>query len=173
MMAPPAEILPLPDMSSPARFEDPEVPTLADPPRILVVDDDQGFREMLRDFLLDDGFDVAGEAPDGVEAVTAAERLQPEVVVMDMRMPRMDGLEATRLIRAALPTTQVVILSAYEDQALKRGADQLGAYAYLIKGCPPSTLVDTLRAACSFNRKLEHAWVLPLDPSNGSQSGSS
>ena len=147
---------------------DPAVPLVADPPRILVVDDDQGFREMLRDFLLDDGFDVVGEAPDGVEAVTAAERLRPEVVVMDMRMPRMDGLEATRRIRAASPTTQVVILSAYEDQALKRGAQELGVYSYLIKGCPPSTLVETLRSAWSFRLTLQQTSLRPLDPANDS-----
>ena len=75
MMAPPAEVIPLPDAvpHDPVSVRDPAVPLVADPPRILVVDDDQGFREMLRDFLLDDGFDVVGEAPDGVEAVTAAD----------------------------------------------------------------------------------------------------
>jgi DNA-binding NarL/FixJ family response regulator len=126
-----------------------------DPPRILVVDDDQGFREMLRDFLADDGFDVIGEAPDGAEAFSLAERLHPDVVLMDLRMPKMDGLEATRRIKAVLPITQVIMLSAYEDPALKRGAEEVGVYCYLIKGCPPAILIDMLRFAWSFKVALQ------------------
>jgi len=125
------------------------------PPRVLVVDDDQGFREMLRDFLVDDGFDVVGEAGDGEEAVALTEQLLPEVVLMDLRMPRMDGIEATRVIKAARPTTQVIILSAYEDPGLKRGAEEVGVYCYLIKGCPPSIIRDMLRFARDFKTGLD------------------
>jgi DNA-binding NarL/FixJ family response regulator len=126
-----------------------------DPPRVLVVDDDQGFREMLRDFLADDGFDVIGEAPDGAAAFSLAQQLHPDVVLMDLRMPRMDGLEASRRIKSVLPITQIIMLSAYEDAALKRGAEEVGVYCYLIKGCPPSVLVDMLRFAGSFKLSLE------------------
>jgi DNA-binding NarL/FixJ family response regulator len=122
-----------------------------------VVDDDQGFREMLRDFLADDGFNVIGEAPDGMEAFSLAERLHPDVVLMDLRMPKMDGLEATRRIKAALPITQVIMLSAYEDPALKRGAEEVGVYCYLIKGCPPAMLIDMLRFAWSFKVALQQS----------------
>ena len=165
MMTAPPELIPLPDTATYERAA-----LVGDPPRILVVDDDKGFRERLRDFLLDDGFDVVGEAPDGVEAVTAAGRLRPDVIVMDMRMPRMGGLEATRRIKNAIPETQVVILSAYEDRALKRGAEELGVYGYLIKGCPPSLLVDTLRFAWSFKKGSVHARVHPFEPSGGLES---
>ncbi len=131
------------------------------PPRVLVVDDDQGFREMLRDFLIDDGFDVVGEAGDGEEAVTLTEQLLPEVVLMDLRMPRMDGIEATRVIKAARPTIQVIILSAYEDPGLKRGAEEVGVYCYLIKGCPPSIIRDMLRFARDFKTGLDEQSVRP------------
>jgi len=131
------------------------------PPRVLVVDDDQGFREMLRDFLIDDGFDVVGEAGDGEEAVSLTEQLLPEVVLMDLRMPRMDGIEATRVIKAARPTIQVIILSAYEDPGLKRGAEEVGVYCYLIKGCPPSIIYDVVRFAWGYKLGLEGQPVVP------------
>jgi DNA-binding NarL/FixJ family response regulator len=134
------------------------------PPRVLVVDDDQGFREMLRDFLIDDGFEVVGEAGDGEEAVTLTEQLLPEVVLMDLRMPRMDGIEATRVIKAARPTIQVIILSAYEDPGLKRGAEEVGVYCYLIKGCPPSIIRDMLRFARDFKSGLDDQTVRPSTP---------
>jgi len=134
------------------------------PPRVLVVDDDQGFREMLRDFLIDDGFEVVGEAGDGEEAVTLTEQLLPEVVLMDLRMPRMDGIEATRVIKAARPTIQVIILSAYEDPGLKRGAEEVGVYCYLIKGCPPSIIRDMLRFARDFKTGLDEQTVRPSSP---------
>ena len=77
---------------------------------------------------------------------------------------------ATRLVRHRAPETQVVILSAYEDRALKRGAEELGVYGYLIKGCPPSLLVDTLRFAWSFKKGSVHARVHPFEPSGGLES---
>ena len=143
---------PLP-VDPPAR----QVPASTDatPPRVLVVDDDQGFREMLRDFLLDDGFDVVGEARDGADAVSATERLHPDVILMDFRMPNLDGLQATRAIKEVVPEVQVIILSAYDDPGLKRGADEVGVYCYLIKGCPPSIVRDTLRFACQYKRGME------------------
>jgi DNA-binding NarL/FixJ family response regulator len=170
MMAPPLEMTPALDNLT----HQPEM-TAGEPPRIMVVDDDQGFREMLRDFLADDGFDVVGEAPDGVEAVTQADRLKPDVIVMDLRMPRMDGLEATRRIKDTLPITQVVILSAYEDPALKRGAERAGVYCYLIKGCSPAMLVDVLRFAWSFKVGLEQGGAPAreaLEGLNGSEPNS-
>jgi len=119
------------------------------------VDDDQGFREMLRDFLLDDGFDVVGEARDGADALAATERLRPDVILMDFRMPNLDGIQATRAIKEVVPEVQVIILSAYDDPGLKRAADEVGVYCYLIKGCPPSIVRDTLRFACQYKRGME------------------
>jgi DNA-binding NarL/FixJ family response regulator len=112
-------------------------------PRVLLVEDDRGLREALRDLLLDIEFDVVGEAGDGAEGVRLALELEPDVVLMDLRMPGMGGLEATRLIRDRRPDIPVVILTAYDDPALKQGADDAGVYAYLVKGCPAREVSDT------------------------------
>jgi response regulator NasT len=123
--------------------------------RVLAVDDDQGFLEEIRGLLEDEGFDVAGTASDGNEAVTLAEELCPDVVLMDLRMPTLDGLEATRLIKQHLPMTQVVILSAYDDPGLQEGAEEAGVYCYLIKGCRSQLIRDVLLQAWSFKASLE------------------
>jgi len=129
--------------------------TASPKPRVLVVDDDEGIREALRDLLREEGFEVAGEAGDGEEAVRAAKRLEPDVVLMDLRMPGLGGAEATAMIRKALPATQVVILSAYDDPALNRSADEAGAYAYLVKGCSASLVRDVLLGAYRLKLGLE------------------
>jgi DNA-binding NarL/FixJ family response regulator len=128
---------------------------MSDRPRIVVVDDDPGFREMLRGMLEDQGFDIVGEAEDGRQAVDVTEELSPDVVLMDLRMPKLSGIEATRSIKALLPLVQIIILSAYEDAGLKRGADEAGVYCYLIKGCPPSMIKDMLQFAWSYKVGLE------------------
>jgi DNA-binding NarL/FixJ family response regulator len=116
-------------------------------PRVLLVEDDRSLREALRDMLVDEGVEVVGEAGDGGEGVDLAIRLHPDVVLMDLRMPVMCGLEATKRIKESLPSTQVVILTAYEDPALKDGAREVDVYAYLVKGCPPSLVSDVTRMA--------------------------
>jgi DNA-binding NarL/FixJ family response regulator len=123
--------------------------------RVLAVDDDRRFLEEIRELLEDEGFDVAGTASDGSEAVTLADELCPDVVLMDLRMPTLDGLGATRLIKQHLPTTQVVILSAYEDPGLQEGAEEAGVYCYLIKGCRSQLIRDVLLQAWSYKASLE------------------
>jgi DNA-binding NarL/FixJ family response regulator len=112
-------------------------------PRILLVEDDRGLREALRDLLRDIEFDVVGEAGNGAEGVRMTLELDPDVVLMDLRMPVMGGLEATRRIRERRPDIPVVILTAYDDPALKEGADDAGVYAFLVKGCPAREVSDT------------------------------
>jgi two-component system, NarL family, nitrate/nitrite response regulator NarL len=124
-------------------------------PRVLLVEDDRGLRQALRNMLVETDFDVVGEANDGVEGLDLATRLEPDVVLMDMRMPRMGGLEATRLIKERLPQLQVVILTAYEDPALQEGAVDVGVYAYLVKGCPPRLVGHVTNKAFEFKRALE------------------
>ncbi len=115
-------------------------------PRIIVVDDDDNVREAIADLCRDDGIDVVATAADGVDAVAAAARLSPDVVVMDMRMPRMNGIDATREIRTSMPRIAVIVVSAYEDPALSRAALAAGAADYLVKGSAHHTLCSSIRA---------------------------
>jgi DNA-binding NarL/FixJ family response regulator len=126
-------------------------------PRVLLVEDDRGLREALRDLLEDIEFDVVGEAANGEEGVRMTIELEPDVVLMDLRMPVMGGLEAARRIRAERPDVQVVILTAYDDPALKEGANGAGVYAYLVKGCPPRDVSDTTLEAWRAKRTRERA----------------
>jgi DNA-binding NarL/FixJ family response regulator len=123
-------------------------------PRLLVVDDHHMLREALVELLDQAGFDVAGEAADGADAVALAKQLAPDVVLMDLRMPVMGGLDATRLIRDACPATQVVLLTAFESPALQRQAEEAGCFAYLVKGGPPGTLRTVLYQAVAAGREL-------------------
>ena len=102
---------------------------------VLVVDDDTAVRMVICDLLAEQGVEVVGEAEDGVEAVELAERLSPAAILLDVRMPRMNGLEAARRIREHDGDVRVVILSAYDDAALQAEADLVGASAFLVKGC--------------------------------------
>ena len=124
-------------------------------PRILIVDDDGGIRAALRDLLREEGMEVVGEATDGTEAVELVEPLSPDIVLMDLRMPKLGGVEATRLIKRSSPTTQVVILSAYDDMALNQSAEEAGAYAYLVKGCAASLVRDVLHEAFKLKQGLD------------------
>jgi DNA-binding NarL/FixJ family response regulator len=100
---------------------------------VLVVDDTDHVRDMLSDMLTLDGFDVVGSAHDGVEAVRLCQETRPDVVVMDLRMPGMDGLESTRLIRAAIPDQAVLVYTAYIDDTVRAEAEAAGAAMCLSK----------------------------------------
>ncbi|OGO11762.1 MAG: DNA-binding response regulator [Chloroflexi bacterium RBG_13_68_17] len=116
--------------------------------RVLIADDHEVVREGLRMILeAEDGFVVLGEAADGAQAVELAGRLEPDVVLMDLRMPKMDGLEAIERIRAAWPQIAIVILTTYnEDDLMLRGL-RAGARGFLLKDTSRQTLFDSLRAA--------------------------
>jgi DNA-binding NarL/FixJ family response regulator len=116
-------------------------------PRVLLVDDALGFRAQLREVLADYGLVVAGEAGTGAEGVELACRLHPDVVLMDLRMPEMDGITATRVLAERLPSTPVIIVSAYDDPALTSEARRAGAYAYLVKGCPVREILAVVEQA--------------------------
>ena len=123
-------------------------------PRLLVVDDHDMLRTALVDLLGQAGFEVVGAAGDGVDAVALAKQLEPEVVLMDLRMPVLGGLDATRLIKDACPATQVVLLTAFESPALEQQAEEAGCFAYLVKGAPPGTLRLVLHQAVACRRSL-------------------
>src|SRR6202167_1272963 len=90
----------------------------------------EGFRKMLE---FEDDLEVAGEAQDGRQAVALAMKLRPDVVLMDIAMPRLNGLEATRQVLKALPATKVLILSAHNDDAYVQNATDSGAVGFLLK----------------------------------------
>jgi response regulator NasT len=119
---------------------------------VLLVDDNQGFRYELRLLLEDCGIEVVAEGENGQEAVELASRTDADVVLMDLRMPVMDGLEAARALRDRAPALPVIILSAYEDPALKSEAAAANAYAYLVKGCSGSLVLDTIEQAFQARR---------------------
>jgi len=102
--------------------------------RVLLVDDDSFHREALREVLESLEFKVVGEAADGMEAISQAEATNPQVVLMDLRMPVLGGIESTQQIRQKLPEVQVIILTAFDDFGLRVAAEEVGAYCYLPKG---------------------------------------
>jgi YesN/AraC family two-component response regulator len=118
--------------------------------RVLVVDDAEDLRMLLR-LRIDNraGLEVVGEAADGVAAVELAGELQPDLVMLDLAMPRMDGLEALPLIRAAAPGVRVVVLSGFNQSTMAAKAMAAGADHYVVKGSSLNELfdvVDTLLA---------------------------
>lgn len=114
--------------------------------RILVVDDDRLQRTTLRGVLERHGWDVVGEAGDGRTAVEMATRLTPDVVLMDLDMPVMNGVEATRRIREAAPGAEVVVLTVFDDRTVFE-ALRAGAGGYLLKGTPLREIVTAIEQA--------------------------
>ncbi len=131
-----------------------------DSPSVLLVDDDEENLSALRDALGSEGLRVVGQANDGLSGVRLALELAPDVVLMDLRMPGMDGFEATRAIVEVRPDIQVVILTAYEE-LLTSSADEVGAFAYLVKGCSSELMGDVItqawRRAVEVRRELRRA----------------
>ncbi len=143
--------------------EEPE-PTGGRPPRMMVVDDDDQFRQMLREWLQDEGIQEVFEAPDGTEAVELAMSQLLDVILMDLRMPKMDGIEAASQIKALSPNVQVIMVSAYGDAALRQAAEKAGVYSYVVKGGPPNVLWHTIRFAWTYKARLDEE--KPVDPEN-------
>jgi DNA-binding NarL/FixJ family response regulator len=136
---------------------DPTEDLLEDPIRVLIADDDARTALVLRESLRECGFDVVGNARNGIEAGAKVDGLHPEVVLMDLRMPEVDGIEATVLIKAHQPKTQVVILTAFSEDDSKAAAEYVGAANLVDKDAPLDVLVDTLRAAALVYRKSSAA----------------
>ena len=116
--------------------------------RVMIVDDHAMVRSGLRLFLMGfDDFEPAGEAEDGAQAVAVAREGLPDVVLMDMVMPDVDGPEATRRLLLALPSARVIALTSFYERALVEEAFRAGAFSYLLKNVTAVELADAIRAA--------------------------
>ena len=124
--------------------------------RALIVDDRPRSREGLRALLATSSeIEIVGEATNGLEAIRMVDECHPDVVLMDIRMPVMDGLEATRRIKSRNPAVQVIILTLYCDYRTR--AAEAGAAAFLVKGGSPEKLLETVRSRGSGSGRSDEA----------------
>ena len=126
--------------------------------RVLLADDQglvrAGFRKILES---EPGIDVVAEASDGEEAVAAARRFEPDVVLMDVRMPRLDGIAATRLITSAGLPARILMLTTFGHDEYVYDALRAGASGFLLKDVPPETLIDAVRIVARGDALLDPA----------------
>jgi two-component system, NarL family, response regulator LiaR len=116
--------------------------------KVMIVDDHPVVRDGLKNML--DAFDdleLVGEAEDGSQALATCEQYQPEVILMDMFMPGMDGIAATRAILNKYPDIQIIILTSFVEEDLVQNALEAGAVGYLVKNAPIDTLAEAIRSA--------------------------
>ena len=124
--------------------------------RVLVADDHPVVREGLRKMIsLTDDIEVVGEAVNGEDAVAKVEALSPHVVLMDLRMPGIDGVEATKRIRAGTPSAEVIVLSNYDEDRYIFDALRAGAKSYLLKDASPERLADASRSVARGESTLD------------------
>jgi NarL family two-component system response regulator LiaR len=120
------------------------------PIRVMIVDDHEMVRSGLATFLeAFDDLELVGEAANGTEAVRLCATVRPNVILMDLVMPEMDGVAATRAIRQAYPAVQVIALTSFGDQDLVQRALRAGAFSYLLKNASIAQMADAIRTACS------------------------
>jgi len=131
--------------------------------RILIVDDHSAYRSILRLLCESKGrFEVIGEAENGLKAIEKAHQLQPDVILMDIRMPVMDGIKATQSITQANPAARVIMLTAHAQDPYLFDAVKAGARGYLIKDVDPDTLVRSIQAVYRGETLLDSALTTQL-----------
>jgi DNA-binding NarL/FixJ family response regulator len=122
----------------------------ATPARLLIVDDHDLMRETTRLMLKGEpGLEVVGEAVNGRHALELCRQLRPDLVLMDVRMPEMDGLTATRAIKEELPAISILLVTAYESEDYRREGESAGAAGYILKDAPRQQLLEAVRKALS------------------------
>jgi DNA-binding NarL/FixJ family response regulator len=121
--------------------------------RVLIVDDVERVRQDLGTFLtLTGDIEIVGEASNGLEAIRLVENLCPQVILMDLEMPIMDGYEAARTIKAMQPSCRVIALTIHAGEAERQQALQAGADDFIVKGAPLETLLEVIRDAPAFGQ---------------------
>lgn len=120
--------------------------------RLVLVDDDSALRRALQELLVDAGYAVVGEAGNGVEGLATIARVRPDVVLLDLRMPGLGGVEVARELRQSYPGVRVIMLSANADLGLQSMLADLGVCSYLVKGCPYRRIVSAIEAAMAQTR---------------------
>jgi DNA-binding NarL/FixJ family response regulator len=133
------------------------------PSRVLIADDHELLRTGIRAMLASGpDLEVVWEAKDGAEALALCRELRPELVLMDLSMPNMDGLEATRAIKGVWPKISVLILTAHADQEMLLEAIRAGAAGYVLKGVGPAELVGVVRATLNGESPVDQELVMRL-----------
>ncbi len=145
--------------------------------RVLIAEDEALIRLDLREMLVEEGYDVCGEAGDGEEAVRLAEALRPDVILMDVSMPLLDGIEATRLIRRRVPDARVVMLTMHGESDVMARAITAGAVGYLVKDCSVEEVASAVRMAASgegaLSPQLATSMLAEVQRATGASSGES
>jgi len=113
--------------------------------RVLIVDDAAFMRMMLKDILIKNGYEVVGEAPNGLKAVELYKQERPDVVTMDITMPEMDGIQAVKEIRAFDPNAKIIMCSAMGQQAMVMEAIKSGAKDFIVKPFQPERVLEALK----------------------------
>lgn len=126
-------------------------------PRVLLADDHAILRDGLKGILKEEGFEVVGEAADGAEAVRLAEQFCPDVAVLDISMPLMNGIDAARAIRKSCPSTKIVVLTMHTDDRYVLAGLRAGVAGYVLKSKAASTLVQALNVVCTGELYLSSA----------------
>ena len=115
---------------------------------VFIVDDDPEFRRFLREFLSDQaGLKIVGEAADGKQALEKVKKIKPDLVLLDIRMPGMDGFSASRLLKRIMPDLQIIIMTIFDNPKYQESAVENGAFGYIVKSNLTRDLMPAIRAA--------------------------
>lgn len=126
-----------------------------DPIKVLICDDHESMRAVLRDVIaLRPSLRLIGEAADGNEVIVEAERLQPDVILLDVAMPERTGLQALLELRQRVPSARIVVLSGFSEASVGEDALELGAVRYLEKGATPEAINDAIEAAAALSAQV-------------------